>query len=303
MSPSTGYAGTGEYPVSAAHLVPGRDFTGTIHSVFASACNIAVDGLLVTVQDAAQQHSPTSIRVAVAGAGSWSPVARAGDRAVCRAGVLRFGAHALNLRGVPVWAPGLLVHWGQPSLVRRRLTQLAAVRQAHGASGLLDDHPRLRRDVRDVGARVLATTAGEADIVTAVSRLVGAGPGLTPAGDDVLVGLLAALVRGGDSSPRIASVASWVGAAVMRKAFRTTDISRHYLRLAARGHFGEPLSELVDAVVIGADAQVVSDRAGDVLSVGASSGADAALGVLLGLRAVGELHDNQANNLANEKVA
>jgi len=182
--------------------------------------------------------------VAAAGAGSWAPVARAGDRTVCRDGVLQFGAHALDLRGVPVWAPGLLVHWGQPSLVRRRLTQLAAVRQAHGASGLLDDHPRLRRDVRDVGARVLATTTDEADIATAVTRLVGAGPGLTPSGDDVLVGLLAALLRGGGSSPHSASVASWVSAAVVNNARRTTDISRHYLRLAARGHFGEPRSQL-----------------------------------------------------------
>lgn len=303
MSPSTGYAGTGEYPVSAAHLVPGRDFTGTIHSVFASACNIAVDGLLVTVQDAAQQHSPTSIQVAVAGAGSWSPVARAGDRAVCRAGVLRFGAHALNLRGVPVWSPGPRAHWGQPSVVRRRLTLLASVRQAHVGSGSLENHPGLHRDVRDVGARVLATTTAESDIGTAVTRLVGAGPGLTPSGDDVLVGLLAALLRGGGSSPHSASVASWVSAAVVNNARRTTDISRHYLRLAARGHFGEPLSELVDAVVVGADAQVVAGRADDVLSVGASSGADAALGVLLGLRAACELQDNQANNLANEKVA
>ena len=66
-----------------------------------------------------------------------------------------------------------------------------------------------------------------------IRSLVGAGPGLTPAGDDVLAGYVAGLVffrRQGARARRIADVA----------ARRTTALSASLLRHASRGELPEP---------------------------------------------------------------
>lgn len=299
MTGSSGSPQVGEHPVSKAYLVAAGDFAGTVHSVFPTACNIAVGDLLLTVQDAAKRHTPTSVRVAVDGPGSWAPSVRVGDRAVQRAGVLSFGRHALHVGRVPVWAPEPVAQWAPArSSTRHRLAHLAAARAHHLRAGAHTAAPELERDARALAALLPGTRPGPRAarrasdapaLEPAVARLVGTGPGLTPSGDDVLVGLLAALSRGGHGCPWATAAFDSVGKTVSRHAHRTTDISAHYLRLAARGHVGELLSDLVDSILTGLPIEALLDRASDVLSVGASSGADALLGVLAGLDAVLQL--------------
>lgn len=52
----------GERAVSRVHLVPGGDATGTLHSVFAAACNLAIDGTLVTVHDVSAARTTVAAR-------------------------------------------------------------------------------------------------------------------------------------------------------------------------------------------------------------------------------------------------
>lgn len=137
----------------------------------------------------------------------------------------------------------------------------------------------------------------------AASALVGLGPGLTPSGDDVLVGVLAGLIRGGGNIPAAAAAAIIIGDAVAVRARSTTDVSRHYLTLAAQGHFGQPLTELVDAVVDGSPAPQQRRRMDAVLAVGASSGADALLGVLIGLSAVAQWSSTERQLISQKKAA
>lgn len=295
---STGWtaAESNERTVSRAHLVPHGDFAGTIHSVFATACNIAVGELLITVHDSAKQHTPTSVRVAPDGPGHWTPIVSVGDPANCRSAWLSFGDHVLDLRQVPIWTPDLPPRPIQAEVARQRLTQLVRAHQipvTHASSAMTSTLAHDVAALRDILTAVAETTAvSAADLDSVIGRLIGAGEGLTPTGDDVLVGLLAALYRGGEM-PLAAAVYSPVGEAVLRHTHRTTDISAHYLRLATRGSFGEPLTNLVDAVIGGASVDDVHARTSDVLSVGASSGADALVGVLLGLEAVLELPVNK----------
>ena len=116
-----------------------------------------------------------------------------------------------------------------------------------------------------------------------MASLVGLGPGLTPSGDDALVGLLAVLQRLAPAG------APWLGQllrpAVARRLDRTGDISAHYLRLAVAGHVGERLVAICDALAAGTvdDAQAA---AAAVVAGGATSGADALLGILSGVRLV-----------------
>lgn len=284
---SQAFANVNGRAVSAAHLVPQSNFAGAIHSVFATACNIAVGDLLITVHDAAKQHTPTSVRVAVNGTGCWTPVVRVGDRASFTAGWLSFGAHTLDLRQIPVWTPAERPRTTRRMVARARLAQLLSAHQipvARTSSALTFT---LARDVAALREIVIAppgTRVRSEEIDAVIRRLIGAGEGLTPSGDDVLVGLLAALSRGVDSHQTVPIFAP-IAEAVLRNTHRTTDVSAHHLKLATREFFGEPLINLIDAVVSGASLDAVHARTGEVLSVGASSGADALVGVLLGLQA------------------
>lgn len=275
----------GERAVSRGYLVPDHDAEGTVHSVFTNACNIAMGDLLVTVHDLARAHTPTSVRVIGDGPGPWAPHTTPGDRACSRGGSLIFGAHVLDVRGTSVWRPrppreGAPCPGDQHAL-RRSLTGLAQARRAHDV-GTPAERDRLEQDVERL--HTLLLVRGEpANLDAAVRRLVGAGPGLTPSGDDALVGLMAALHRGGHGQPAATRAFGALGAAVARHLERTSDVSAHHLALASTGHTSEPLTELLDALVGEAPATDVRRRTREVLEVGATSGGDALLGVITGL--------------------
>lgn len=112
-----------------------------------------------------------------------------------------------------------------------------------------------------VAAAVAALDGGDLD--GAVDALTGLGPGLTPAGDDALAGIL---LVAGDRDAAIAAAAR----------ARTNDIACAFLRWAARGQSIEPVHRLL----AGGGRPALAD----LLRFGHSSGADLAFGLRLGLR-------------------
>ncbi len=121
----------------------------------------------------------------------------------------------------------------------------------------------------------------------AAARLVGLGAGGTPARDDVLVGYLAGLWTSiaGDR-PRADFVAG-LADIVRGLGKRTNDVSRVYLEAAADGEVSERLAAVVTPIAAGGPAPSVARAAAAAIAVGHSSGADATLGLLLGLAAWG----------------
>lgn len=116
--------------------------------------------------------------------------------------------------------------------------------------------------------------------VDGARALIGLGEGLTPAGDDVLVGVLAVLHR---------AAPSWLACrpdavAVLADAARagTTAVAREFLWHALGGHFSGPVVALVTA----ADREPARAALRDLLAMGATSGADTVAGMRLALRAL-----------------
>ena len=107
--------------------------------------------------------------------------------------------------------------------------------------------------------------------------LAGLGPGLTPAGDDYLVGLMAGL----RVWPGSCGVSPEEACPIILEATegRTTLLSRAFLRSAKQGLFGENWHELLAALARG-DAIGIQRAARRILSSGATSGADALAGFL-----------------------
>jgi hypothetical protein len=107
---------------------------------------------------------------------------------------------------------------------------------------------------------------------------VGLGPGLTPSGDDFLVGALALLDAVGAKTAQ----AALAQAIIELPRGLTSPLSESLLKTAAAGHFGEHLCCAVSAVVSGKPDQVVVP----VRKIGHSSGWDMMVGILTALRAV-----------------
>jgi hypothetical protein len=106
--------------------------------------------------------------------------------------------------------------------------------------------------------------------------LIGLGPGLTPSGDDFLVGALTALDAIGEREAHAAMARAIVDAL----PGSTTPLSACFLRAAAGGHVGEHLHRVVSSLLMG-DIGAAIAAAG---KIGHSSGWDMIAGSLTTLR-------------------
>jgi len=113
----------------------------------------------------------------------------------------------------------------------------------------------------------------------------GEGIGLTPAGDDFLAGVLAALRYHGHSGGRPAPSQRLLDGLARAAGSRTTPFSAFLLAGAARGLVGAPFSGWLSAVHRG-DAESAARLVGEMAAVGHSSGLDTLAGMLLAMQAI-----------------
>jgi hypothetical protein len=273
--------------ISAGVAVPTDRFTGVVHSVFRQACNIRTDrGGLLTLLAPKLGNAPHGIRVAAPPQLAFSDHLRAGQRVGCRAAVLRVaGAEfAVDLAGTKRWRSEL-----ETLATDLRRPEVARAWQA--AWQALECHRRALA-VHPLGSAVhaggvaLASASRALSVpaaAAAIRRLIGCGPGLTPAGDDLIVGFLAGLwsTRGDDPARRRFLEA--LTAIVTAAAEATGEISRAYLQHASRGSVAEWLGGLARAIADGAPLPEVARATCKVLRVGHTSGGDGVQGLLLGL--------------------
>lgn len=259
---------------------------GTVHSVFLRTVNLRLDddSLLsiaaCDVDDAPQTAAVTRLSdLSVMGF-----VPGAAVRVTARR-IEADGGPAVSLDGACAWAGGLAAYPGDRTVLRRNLVQ-AESRLASSLERRRRDRPdspfdqALTAEVAARGAKLVqALAAGDVGAAATHARsLIGLGHGLTPSGDDFLLGLFTLFSVPG--SP----VRHWQPLARMlaREAYRATNlISSSALRLAAEGRVRESIGALVAALFSGDEVSVTVslDR---VLAIGSSSGADIASGLLAG---------------------
>jgi len=183
-----------------------------------------------------------------------TPVLRAGSR-------LLVGSEVVELGGARPWT-GFLP---DPDNVRRGAGLVVWATAAVAAGSALNAAP-----YREPARRAL-DRLHVADLEGAVSALAGLGPGLTPAGDDALAGMLLAMraSNGPDAEPLLHAAAARA---------RTTALSLAFLRCAAAGQALAPAHRLLDAAARG-DSGAALAAASAVAEVGATSGADFCYGL------------------------
>ncbi len=260
------------------YRVPRARFNGRIHAVFARACYIDCGDALLTLVDTAGTDGPTMLLATRRTAPDMRGAFRRGAAVRCDEGLLRSGDTMLDLRGARTWhAPGLrsqLPYGEMASRVALASARLAQIRCTR--SSVLDRSgsatiARINRACRDLAL---------ADAVGCCTQLVGWGEGLTPAGDDYLVGLCSGLgaLAGEDAARR--AFAGRIRAFLSNAGPSTTPIAAHYLALAGRGDFNANILRAVDALRAEPDPSLAMRTLDDIMAVGATSGADTVAGIL-----------------------
>jgi hypothetical protein len=273
--------------ISAGVAVPTDRFTGVVHSVFRQACNIRTNrGDLLALLAPQLGNAPHGVRIELPSGFAFSDHLCPGQRVGCRAAVLRVAGtgFAVALAGAERW--------------RSELETLATdLRRAEVALAWQAAWQALARHRRRLGENPLTEAVGDRGLAlarasralcapgaaSAVRRLIGCGPGLTPAGDDLIVGFLAGLWSTHSDDPTRRRFLDALAAIVTAAAAATGDISRAYLRHASLGSVAEPLARLARAISEGHPLSEVERAAGNALRVGDTSGGDGVFGLLLGL--------------------
>ena len=169
-------------------------FSGVVHSSFVRACNIELpsDGLLGLV--AREVGSvPRGFQLATPPGFSLTDYVRVGTSVACRSGILRIDGSSLSIdiRPARPWRSDLQnigIDPANENVSRAWRTAWAAL-CGHGAAAEF-----AKQATVPISALYCATrTPQPQNTAESVSSLVGLGDGLTPAGDDFLVGFLAGL--------------------------------------------------------------------------------------------------------------
>jgi hypothetical protein len=258
-------------PLAAGALA--RALGGRVAAVQSRAVLLLLDnGGLVALLPAGAPLHPWAVSAAL----DATPIAE-GTTVRVAAGVVAVGALRLPLSDFSVVDLRLPHHPGKLPVAPRMRLQVAA---ADAGDAALDE-ALLKNLSRFAAGGPVGDLAG----------LVGRGPGLTPSGDDVIVGVLVALDLVREAVPGTAEVRQTL-ARVLAGGLtsRTTRLSAQLLSAAAEGLYAEPVLALVEALVDGAAPPGRLDGAvRGLLAVGHDSGAAMLRGISAGLtRAAGD---------------
>ena len=206
----------------------------------------------------------------------------------------------IALETAVLWEPRPAIAPITPRDLAHRVRGTRAVVVAEGAGeSLLPLLWALERGVHGLGLE-FAGMAGRAarrlcdaairDDASAVARaaagLAGLGPGLTPSGDDLLAGFVAAWTLVGDALAVDHAARARVTGAVLAGAARgASPLGRIWLEHACRGELLEPMTRFI-ATLLAPAARGLDAAVRDALAIGSSSGTDWMVGFLLGSTAM-----------------
>jgi hypothetical protein len=287
--------------ISIGCAVPRMDFHATIHSVFRSAINLSrsKDDLLLTLVLSSEPDLPQGIRLDTPDDFSFKGYTT-GEQAICCDEVLRIGSLKINLHGARCWKcdlPALQPDFSNPAvaaawkIVRTELNkrqvlfgaEITAQEISHSGEIF---QSRVASNIRKAMRELIIAARSYSESVTSpIKELIGLGTGLTPRGDDLLLGFLAGLwcsVRGKNERLRFVSN---LAEAVVQNTCQTNDISRTYLYHASHGQVSNLLVNLAQAISLGQDYDHLIEISESSMRVGHTSGMDTVTGLLIGLAA------------------
>ena len=256
---------------------------------------------LLTLLASGEGDLPQGIRLDVPGDFSFEEF-QTGEPALCRDGILHFENHSLTiqLHGTRRWKcdlPALEFDATNPARSAAWTCVWDALnkRQRHSEAEIIAEklfrwdqlaRAGVSRRVGEAMTDLLHVTRRyELTDTSAIHSLIGLGSGLTPSGDDLLVGYTAGLWCTVRDRRERAQFLSHLGKTIIDLSPNTNDISRTYLYHAVHGQVSSRLADLAEAISHGQNSERLLEVAEAAMRVGHTSGMDAVTGMLVGLAA------------------
>lgn len=297
---------------------------GVVYSIHRNTFNVITHrGSLVAFQNAHKPRTPMGVGIRILD-DCWSRLDRAdwlhpGVHVNRYDGRLTLGDeyHVISVTDYEIWEPQISMPYHSPAKTREIVSILQdfvppwlASFKCDGAKDLSIHPPFPGPSIVAVRSAIhrfaeawlclrkqsVASDAGlsASDLsafIDTASGLIGLGPGLTPSGDDFLIGWFASAQFIGGESQRIAQA---VAQQIVEAAYaRTTILSAQYVMHATRGEWSEPLRNLVLACQMWLESKGEKDchnsaerirlEATRLLTIGATSGSDSLAGFIIGL--------------------
>lgn len=263
-----------------------------VQSVFARACNLmAPDGELLGIVAADAGNAPATLRLEPL-TPHWplDHLIVPGLPASIHDGRLAIGSTlTLDLAGAQLWQPAVIRRSLEAPEIGLRIAEAASIGSRRAPAGglvaMLPGRPASSADpvveqARTLLPGLLAAIRAEqwSDAAVAARSLSGLGPGLTPAGDDLLTGLALGL-RAAHGKLPVGLSEAITGAVVGR----TTDLAAARVRHAVAGSPDEYTHAVLAALVMDQSAASLPGAVRALLEYGHSSGADTLVGLLEGV--------------------
>lgn len=279
--------------------MPRTDFESVVHSVFQSALNLRPAGAneLLTLVIASEADLPQGIRVNTPTEFSFERF-NIGDPVTCQDGNLRIDSLTVGLHNAQRWKcdlsklefdptkPTVSFAWG---LVwdmlneRQRLSDSEIIAEALFRPNESASNGVAYKASAAMQALVNTTRRLDSTDTSAVKSLIGLGSGLTPSGDDLLIGYVTGLWCTVEHGSERMQFISSLGKAIIHLLSKTNDISRTYLYHATQGQVSSRLANLVEGICSGWSPAYLTQIAETAMRVGHTSGMDTLTGLLIGL--------------------
>jgi len=267
-------------------------FEAVIHSVFSTSVNLEVKGLdtLMAILASEDIDQPGDIRVSYRDA-RFTEGLYSGQKVTCE-------KDKITIQGSNTWIdlrqarrtdcqmPALSFLSSQGSMValqavRESLVNEKEIQTSRSHTNQMFEK-RLSAGVESLSQVSKSLNLWHAREVT--HSLIGLGQGLTPSGDDILLGFLAGFIPTCGTDPARRAFLQSFSSMVAISARETNAISRTYLIHASQGRFSSALIHLVKAICLELDPAEVTAAALRVLRTGHSSGVDIVTGLLAALK-------------------
>jgi hypothetical protein len=259
----------GVRPAARGTYVPLDGFRGWVELVTSSAliCR-SVERSSLFVVDVATSGVRSPLSLVCPG----FPVSRVSlaDEVVVENGTMRIGLADLDVAAIPLWQPQL-----PNALGGRGLRVLASLGTCAPRPALDNAHDRVGVALARLVAAMEQPSSFGCEFGEALDATIGLGPGLTPSGDDALVGLLTLLSHSEHGAPVLHRLRS----SIEQRLCATTHYSARLLQLAGLGETHEGILRVLCAAN---DPDALPAAVERLLTFGATSGADTVIGVVAG---------------------
>jgi len=260
------------------------EFMGTVHSVFKHALNICsiANGEIFTLATKGMDNAPNTLVI---------DLDTLDNLHINQNDQVRMKHHQLLIEDKLTIAIETAAHWqchlpifpSDTTKLKQNIVQVKQFIDIYGKSGGMkrSDSPISEFEAETALLHEELCNRRFDNFQQYALDLVGLGPGLTPSGDDFLVGLLTIIHL--EHSPCSIYQPLCESLIKMMKTL-TNDISYTTLNKAAYGQVRESIHALVSAMLFGTENEAIQALK-KVLAIGSSSGTDIALGLISGLEA------------------